>query len=402
MMLLLVYLYIRQSLTLVTKHQTFRTSCLAKPIIRSYSSKRIIPINVDSADFKLWFLKNKCGLSGKPLLNASKCLNFDSSDQRPLSVLELFRSFRIPQSTVTKIISTNPYILKNFHPEKIIKPKLEFLRSISRSQAELVSIVSKHPFILRRSLTNFLIPSLDLLNSVTGCYRKSVVALKYNPYILNFCHKSFLLNIQFLSTLGVPHSQIVKLLRNCGPVLAESHDKLRNVAVKVKDMGFNLESSYFISAIYTLSFVTDATWESRCVLLRSFGFSNSEIHSMFKKLPFVMRYSERNIAAKMEFFLNKLQWTPFRLSSCPVVLGYSLEKRTISRCSVLQVLVIKNITSESYRLLTILVMSEKKISEDFVNAYKDEVPELIEAYQGKLRFDEYTFKQRGQLSLMQL
>lgn len=122
---------------------------------------------------------------------------------------------------------------------------------------------------------------------------------------------------------------------------------------------------------------------------------------MFKKLPPVMSYTEKNIKEKMEFFLNKLQWTPFRLSSYPAVIAYSLEKRTIPRCSVLQVLVIKNITSETFTLSSILVMAERKFFEDFVIAHKDEVPEVLEAYQGKLRFDEYTFKQTGHVSLTQ-
>lgn len=101
----------------------------------------------------------------------------------------------------------------------------------------------------------------------------------------------------------------------------------------------------------------------------------------------------------MEFFLNKLQWTPLRLSSNPSVLTFSLEKRDIPRCSVLQILGSKNRISESYMLSSILVISEEKFIENFVNAHRDEVLEVMEAYKRKLRFDEYTFKQKGQLRL---
>ncbi|KAK1369183.1 hypothetical protein POM88_035275 [Heracleum sosnowskyi] len=159
-------------------------------------------------------------------------------------------------------------------------------------------------------------------------------------------------------------------------------------------MGFDLESSYFCKAVRTLCYVTESAWESRCVVFRSFGFSDSEILSMFKKLPHIMSYSEKILNEKMEFFLNKMQWTPLRLLSSPVVLDYSLKKRTIPRCSVLQVLVSKNRTSESYMLSTLLVMSEKKFIKHFVTAHKDEVPGVVKAYQGKLTFDEYTFKQK--------
>ncbi|KAL8089206.1 hypothetical protein AgCh_038841 [Apium graveolens] len=162
-------------------------------------------------------------------------------------------------------------------------------------------------------------------------------------------------------------------------------------------MGFDLESSYFCHAIYVLCFLPNSAWESKCELFRSFGFSDQEIRLMFRKMPFVMGFTERTIVEKMEFFLNKLQGTPFRLSSHPAVLNYSLEKRVIPRCSVLQVLVSQNRTSESYMLLSILVMTDKKFIETFVNAHRDEVLEVMKAYKGELRFDEYTFKQKGQL-----
>ncbi|KAL8108533.1 hypothetical protein AgCh_024843 [Apium graveolens] len=111
-------------------------------------------------------------------------------------------------------------------------------------------------------------------------------------------------------------------------------------------------------------------------------------------MPGVMRYNNKSITEKIEFFLNKLQWTPFGLSSNPSVLNYSLEKRTIPRCSVLQVLVSKTNTSESYMLSTILAMTDRKFIINFVTPHKDEVPGVVEGYQGNLRFDEYTFKQK--------
>ncbi|KAK1356743.1 hypothetical protein POM88_049999 [Heracleum sosnowskyi] len=346
---------------------------------------------------------NKCGLSGKALARACKCLNFDSSNRMPDLVLSFFRNFGFPASAVTKIVASDPRLLKEGHPEKIIRPKLDFLLSISQSQAEVVAIVTKNPLILTRSLENHLKPFLDLLNSVTGSYLNTVSVLKYNPYILNQnLPKNFLLNTQFLLTFGVPHSQILKLLRYYGMLLGVPHDKLRTFALKIKDMGFDLESSQFCDAIYALCFLPNSAWESRCLLFRSFGFSDQEIHSMFRKKPLFMCFTEEKITEKMEFFLNKLRWTTGRLSSCPSVLPYSLEKRTIPRCSVLQVLVSKNRTSESYMLSSILPMTEKKFIENFVTAHRDEVPEVMEAYKGKLRFDEYTFKQKGQLRLKPL
>lgn len=394
-MMMLVYMYKRHSQTLIVKHFTsLNNLCLTTTFFRSYITEKSIPTNVDSSDFKISFLKNKCGLSGKPLVYASNYLDFDSSNQRPQEVLDLFLTSGFPRSTITKIVSACPRILKEFHPTKFLKPKLDFLLSITQSQAEVAAIVARTPRILCRSLTNHLIPSFNLINSVTGSSQNTISVLKYNPYILmGNLTPYFLLNNQLLLTLGVPHSQILKLLRTYGHVLATPHNKFRNIVLKATDMGFDLKSSYFLHAVRTFAYVNNSAWESRCVLFKSFGFSDHEILSMFKKLPQIMCYSDKAINEKMGFFLKKLQWTLSRLSTYPAVLAYSLEKRIIPRCSVLQVLASKNITYERY-ILTLFIMAEKKFIEDFVHAYKDEVPEVMEAYKGKLRFKEYTFEQK--------
>lgn len=45
-------------------------------------------------------------------------------------------------------------------------------------------------------------------------------------------------------------------------------------------------------------------------------------------------------------------------------------------------------------LSTIVAMPQRQFLEEFVNVHKDEFPEVMEAYRGKLEFDEYTFKQK--------
>ncbi|KAK1369189.1 Mitochodrial transcription termination factor-related protein [Heracleum sosnowskyi] len=397
---MLVYMYKSHLETQIYKHNTLHNlnHCLIRPLFRSYGTKQIRP-TTDSLEFRTEFLKNKCGLSGKALITVSKCLTFDSSNTRPDSVLDLFRSFGFTQTSIARIVSIRPRCLEEYIPENAFKPKLDFLLSKDLTQAEVVAIVTQNPHILTSSLHNHIIPSLELLLSITGCYPNVAAVLKCNPYVLTDNQKSFLLNTNSLIALGVPPSQILKLVKTCRGLFCKPHDKFRKAVFKLKDMGFDLKSSYFLNAIHTMCFVSDSTWESRCLLFRSFGFSNDEILSMFKKLPQIMCYKEKTINTKMEFFLNKLQWTLSRFLNNPAVLVYSLEKRIIPRCSVLQVLVSKNSTSKSYMLSTIFAMSERKFIENFVTAHKDEVPGVVEAYQGKLRYDEYTFKPKGQLRL---
>lgn len=110
-----------------------------------------------------------------------------------------------------------------------------------------------------------------------------------------------------------------------GQVLGTPHDKLCYALLNLKYMGFDLESSYFCRPIQAFCHVPEAL----AVLLGSFGFFNHEIISVLKKLPFIMPDNEKNFNEKLEFFLKKLQWTPLRLWSNPVILSYSLKTITI-------------------------------------------------------------------------
>lgn len=292
-MKMLVYLCKRQYKTLNFKHNTIYTlnQCLILPIIRCYSSKINIS-TTDSTAYTTFFLKNKCGLSGEAVIRASRYVNFGPSDVRPDRVLNLLEMFGFPPLSISKIVSADPRILQ-FFPDKFIKPKLEFLLSRSLSQNEVVEIVTKHPYVLIRSLEKQLIPSFNLLDSLTGSYSSSVAVIKGKPFILtNSVSKCFSPNLELLRTMGVPHSQILKLLTSYAQVLGEPHYKFRNVALKVKEMGFDLASSYFLNAVKALIFINDSAWDSKCELFRSFGFSDYEILSLFRKLPSIMCFSE--------------------------------------------------------------------------------------------------------------
>lgn len=360
---------------------------------RTYTYRTIYTTaTTNSLPLKTTFLK--CGLSRKNHICAANMVPLQScsDENRPSSVLKLFQDFGFSQTDITRINSKQPDIL-TFHPDKYIKPKLDFLLSITKSESEVVSIVSKNPLILKRSLNNHLMPFFGMLKSAMGSDENAAAAIICNPFLLSFClSASFLLNIEFLQKVGVPELQILKLITNYGQAIGEQHEKFGKVVLKVKEMGFDVSSSYFLDAVRTLSFISDAAWESRCEMYRSYGFSDNDIFTMFEKHPTIMSYSEKRIRELLDFFVYKLGWSPSRLSNSPNVLQYSLHRRIVPRCSVLQALVSKKCNNKSMMVTSLLAMTDSRFLKAFITAYEDEVPEVIDAYQGKLRFDEYNFE----------
>lgn len=64
---------------------------------------------------------------------------------------------------------------------------------------------------------------------------------------------------------------------------------------------------------------------------------------MFRKQPSSFCFSENMIRATVIFYFEKFNWSPSHLVKTPNALMYSLDKRVIPRCSVMQVLVSRNI-----------------------------------------------------------
>ncbi|XP_041017098.1 uncharacterized protein LOC121259537 isoform X6 [Juglans microcarpa x Juglans regia] len=63
----------------------------------------------------------------------------------------------------------------------------------------------------------------------------------------------------------------------------------------VDGMGFNRKSKMFLSAIRTVSSMSEENWELKLELFRSLGFSEKDILDVFRRVPQVFAVSERKI-----------------------------------------------------------------------------------------------------------
>jgi mTERF domain-containing protein len=102
-----------------------------------------------------------------------------------------------------------------------------------------------------------------------------------------------------------------------------------------------------------------------------------------------MTVSEKKIQKSMGFFVNKVKMKPLLIPKNHYLLLYSLEKRIIPRCSVLQLLISKRLIKEDTSISRAIRMSENKFVEKLVSKYQNEVPDVVRAYQGKIEFQGF-------------
>ncbi|KAF9591448.1 hypothetical protein IFM89_004146 [Coptis chinensis] len=233
------------------------------------------------------------------------------------------------------------------------------------------------------SLEKKIIPSIALLKGIVHSETDVKRMIKRTRWILTQDpQKTLVPSIALLRTHGVPDSNISKLLLLSGCSFLRTDSFIKNVK-ETKKREFDPSKVVFVMAVHVLSCLSKSSWEAKCGIYKRWGWSEKEISSAFTLQPTCMGLSEKNIMSTMEFLVNKMGFDPLLISKTPVVLSYSLEKRTIPRLSVIQVLVSNGIVKEDYKIMTLVNMSEKDFLRKYVTEFEGKVPELLSVYQGK-------------------
>ncbi|XP_077247610.1 transcription termination factor MTERF15, mitochondrial-like [Tasmannia lanceolata] len=370
----------RKILHVSTKDSRTHPYFVENPCLKSISH---ISNTTNQQSFTVSYLINSCGLSEAAALSAATKVQFNTTE-KPDSALAFFQNHGFTKSHITHLITKYPlFLLAN--PDKTLKPKFEFFYSFGFTGMDLAKLFTSDPALLHRSLNNQIIPSFNFIKSILHTNDNIIFAVRRAPHILQ-CNleKVMAPNVAVLQNYGVPNSMISKLISSHSRTLNLNNSRFSEIVAMVKKTGFNPVKAHFIVAVRVMSGMSKLNWEGKVGVLRSLGWSEDEIFSSFKMYPVYMVISEQKIRRGMDFFVNKMNCKPSVISRNPNILSYSLEKRVVPRCSVLQVLMSKGLIKKDLCLSPVLTASEKKFLEKFVIKNQERVPEILSVYKGKM------------------
>ncbi|XP_031268869.1 transcription termination factor MTERF5, chloroplastic-like [Pistacia vera] len=247
-------------------------------------------------------------------------------------------------------------------------------------------IIARSPTLLCRSLKNHLIPNYNFLKNVVIHDEKIVKVLKNMLWLFSLKSKNFGPNIAVLKDIGVPQSQISFLVTNMPRAAYSKHYKFCKVVNRVKEMGFNPTQTVFVMAVGVINQLKESVWESKFEVYRRRGWSEDETLAAFRRHPCCMQISEEKITKVMDFLVNKMGWLSRDISKWPEVFTYSLEKRIVPRCFVIQVLLSKGLIREYKSPLAYLKLTESKFIEKYITRFQEKVPQLLDVFGGKIDF----------------
>ncbi|KAL5729030.1 hypothetical protein ACHQM5_002038 [Ranunculus cassubicifolius] len=327
--------------------------------------------------FTISYLINTCGLSPQKAVSASKKVHFESSTN-PDSVLTLFRNNGFSDSHISRITAAHPRLLVS-SVDKTLKPKFDFFNSKGLSRDDLVKVLPREGTVLIHSLEKKIIPSFDFLKSVVETDENVIAVLKRCLSILRYdLEKNLVPNVALLRTRGVPHSNIAKLLVSQPRVFLRNPCWFSEKVEEVERMKFDPSKYMFLKGIQSLDSMSRSSLEAKFDVYRSWGWSEDQVQSAFRTVPFCMMISVENIMSTMNCFVNKFGYDSSFIARHPSVLLYSCEKRIIPRCSVIQVLIKNGQLNNAPSLGTLLGMSEKKFLK-YIRRFDKEVPDLPSA-----------------------
>ncbi|KAK1278871.1 hypothetical protein QJS04_geneDACA003484 [Acorus gramineus] len=374
---------VRRRVVIETHSCFFQNPCL-KSISTTPKGKE----TSKASDFTVSYLENSCGLSSDSALRVSKWFHLKTTD-KPDSILLFLKKHGFTATQIANMISSRPGLLY-FNPDRTLKPKMDFLRDVGFSIPDLIFLLSKNPCILTSSLGNQIVPAYGFLKSILGTDEVIISTAKRAPWLLHTdLHKRMGSKIEFLQDHGVPDSIISAVIKHQPRCFLNVHlDRFTEALVKLEAMDFRPSTSSFYMAFGTLLSLNKSLWEEKFELYRSFGLSEDDILSAFKKRPQIMELSKDKMRRMMDFFLKEPGLGLPVVVNCPHLLVHSLEKMIIPRWSVIRVLTSHGILNKDVNLHTICKLKEEKFLERYVIKYQEKVPQVLQAYQGKIVFGD--------------
>ncbi|KAI4305970.1 hypothetical protein L6164_029292 [Bauhinia variegata] len=360
----------------------FSSSRLSEPKFPKIQQQREEQEKNDS--FTVSYLRNSCGLSPKLAIEASKRVRLRDTTN-PDSVLNLLRNYGFSKTHISKLVGRRPRVLLA-NPETTLLPKLAFFRSIGLSSIDIPELISDAPKLAECSLKKALIPRYEVLRSVF--VDDGEIVLKIIKYSKNFSNASYdrnlLPNIEVLRQAGVPQSSISFLVTNYSQIAFTKHKKFLECVNSAEEMGLDPSRITFIEMVQYLIRMKKSNYEAKLRVYERCGWSKDVTILAFKRFRTCMSYSEEKITKMFKILVDEMGWSSEDIAISPMILSYSLKKRIIPRCSVVKILRLKGLVKKELSLTSFITIDEKKFLDRYVIRFLEDVPQLMEIYNGQI------------------
>ncbi|TKW27410.1 hypothetical protein SEVIR_3G254601v4 [Setaria viridis] len=192
--------------------------------------------------------------------------------------------------------------------------------------------------------------------------------------------------VETLRCHGLSEEAISKLLIKEMGVLGLAPDRIAGIFEDLDALGLPMTDSCFVKCFSSMCNFKRGTGWRRLALYQSFGLSQSQVVGAFRSQPPLLELSDEMIRRKLLFFRDKLKIALSQVIAWPKLLSLSLEKNILPKCAVLNVLMREGKIRGDISLYSPLRASSKDFFRSYVEKYEKDVPDVVRAYEGKIKF----------------
>ncbi|KAL6609996.1 hypothetical protein ACP70R_039965 [Stipagrostis hirtigluma subsp. patula] len=267
-------------------------------------------------------------------------------------------------------------------PDKIIRPKLEFLATLGLRPAAVA-----RTNLLKHSLQKHIVPCVQFLRGILRTDASIRAAVSHNPNALEVdLEKNGRLVVEALRRRGLSEEDISRLVVIRIGVLRVAPNRIAGIFEDLELLGLTVTHRRFVRAFATMCNLKRETAWHRLSLYESFGLSKSQVVKAFITQPCILTLTDENIQRKILFFQDELKIALSEVIARPNTLTLSMDKNILPKCSVLSVLMRSGKIRRDISLLVPLGLSNKVFSERYVKMFEKDVPDVVMAYEGKIEF----------------
>ncbi|GAB2289557.1 hypothetical protein Dimus_023867 [Dionaea muscipula] len=322
------------------------------------------------------------GAASTPTLTKVPVCRSSEKKNNPNSTIDFLKGIGLDDSQVEMIVKSHPRLLR-CKVDKLI-PKIRVLQDLGICGSELISVIASNDLLLWRLSSKNLLAKLHFLKSILGSVENALSAVKKGKWLLSASlTKKLQPNFELLKSYCISDERLQKFLLRNPSYLCCNPKRVQESVVRVEQvLGIPRESGMFLIGFKVMLRLGKRDLELKIEMFKRYGWRESDVLVMAKRMPQSLLIKEAKLKTVVDFFVNKLGYEIGYLAAHPLLLLYSMEERILPRYAVLQVLQERKLIKRNTHIFTAMNVSESGFLDAYVLRFKDNLPELYEAYAG--------------------